>query len=107
VQSQADQLSRQITALFEQQPLVAGALAFAAGAAVGASLPATGQEDRLLGEQADKLKQQAVDAAGKAYAQGKQQVAEAYDEASDKAAELYGDAKDKLNKTATSDKTMH
>ena len=107
VQSQADQLSRQITALFEQQPLVAGALAFAAGAAVGASLPATGQEDRLLGEQADKLKQQAVDAAGKAYAQGKQQVAEAYDEASNKAAELYGDAKDKLNKTATSDKTMH
>lgn len=107
MQSQADQLSRQMMALFEQQPLVAGALAFAAGAALGASLPATAQEDRLLGEEADKLKQQAADAAGKAYAQGKRQVADAYDDVTDRAAELYGDAKDKLSKPAAPDKTMH
>jgi hypothetical protein len=107
VQSQADQLSRQMTALFEQQPLVAGALAFAAGAALGASLPATKQEDQLLGEPADKLKRQASDAASQAYAEGKRQVSDAYDEVSGRAAELYGDAKDKLGKTAASDKTMH
>lgn len=107
VQSQADQLSRQMTALFEQQPLVAGALAFAAGAALGASLPATKQEDQLLGEPADKLKRQASDAASQAYAEGKRQVSDAYEEVSGRAAELYGDAKDKLGKTAASDKTMH
>ena len=79
----------------------------AAGAALGASLPATKQEDQLLGEPADKLKRQASDAASQAYAEGKRQVSDAYDEVSERAAELYGDAKDKLGKTAASDKTMH
>ena len=98
VQSQADQLTRQITTLFDQQPLVAGALAFAAGAALGATLPPTPQEDALVGSQADAVKRNATAAAGEAYNEGKRQVAEAYDHASDKAAELYGDAKERINK---------
>ena len=96
VQNSSDQLSRQIGALFDQQPLIAGALAFAAGAALGAALPHTKQEDQLIGEQADKIRGQAVDAAGSLYDQGKQKAAEAYDEVRDKAGKLYSDAKDQV-----------
>jgi hypothetical protein len=96
VQQQSDQLSRQIVNLFDQQPLVAGALAFAVGAAVGAALPHTAQEDELLGEQADKLRGKAAKQAGKLYEQGKEKAAELYEDASAQAGEIYGDVKDKV-----------
>ena len=96
VQTGSDQLTRQIGALFDQQPLIAGALAFAAGAALGAALPHTKQEDQLIGEQADKVRGQAVDAAGSLYDQGKQKAAEVYDDVRDKAGKLYSDAKDEV-----------
>jgi len=41
--------------LFEEQPLIAGALAVAVGAAIGAALPRTRTEDRYFGEQRDDL----------------------------------------------------
>lgn len=96
VQSQADQLSRQVTTLFDHQPLIGGALAFAAGAALGATLPRTSQEDALVGSQADAIKRKASVAAGEVYADGKRQVGEAYAQVSDKAAELYGEAKERV-----------
>ena len=96
VQQQSDQLSRQIVSLFDQQPLVAGALAFAVGAAVGAALPHTAQEDQLLGEQADKLRGKAVKTAGKLYEDGKEKASELYDDASAEAGKIYGDVKDKV-----------
>ena len=94
LQSQTDQLTRQISSLFDQQPLIAGALAFAAGAALGAALPHTDQEDQLLGEQADKVRGTATAAAGDLYEQGKDQVAEIYGGVTTKAQEVYKDAKD-------------
>lgn len=39
VQAQSSQMTQQMMDLFNQQPLIAGALAFAAGAALGAMLP--------------------------------------------------------------------
>ena len=96
VQQQSDQLSRQIVSLFDQQPLVAGALAFAVGAAVGAALPHTAQEDELIGAEADKLRGKAMKQAGKLYEQGKEKAAELYEEASAQAGEIYGDVKDKV-----------
>lgn len=96
VQAQSEQLSRQVVDLFNKQPLVAGALAFAAGAAVGALLPTTPQEDALLGEQADKLKGQATKAAGDLYEKGKEQVQQAYETATDTGTKLYETAKDQL-----------
>lgn len=41
--------------LFEQQPLVSGALSFAVGAAIGGALPRTQAEDEAVGEQSDAL----------------------------------------------------
>jgi hypothetical protein len=95
-QQQSDQLSRQIVNLFDQQPLVAGALAFAIGAAAGAALPHTAQEDELLGEQADQVRRKAMKQAGKLYEQGKEKAAELYEDVSDKAGQIYGDVKDKV-----------
>lgn len=106
VQSQADQLSRQITTLFDRQPLVAGALAFAAGAALGATLPPTPQEDAVVGSQADTIKRKASVVAGGAYADGKRQVAETYEQVSGKAAEIYGDAKERVAKE-TNGRDLH
>jgi hypothetical protein len=40
--------------LMEEQPLVLGALGIALGAAIGAALPSTEQEDRMMGEARDK-----------------------------------------------------
>ena len=102
------QLAREdaIPVVFDRQPLVAGALAFAAGAALGATLPSTPQEDALVGSQADAVKRKATVAAGEAYNEGKRQVAETFGQVSDKAAELYGDAKDRINKE-TSGRGLH
>ncbi|HWA19856.1 MAG TPA: DUF3618 domain-containing protein [Devosia sp.] len=97
MQSQSDQLTRQLSGLFDQQPLIAGALAFAAGAALGAALPHTEGEDKLVGEPADKLRREAGKAAGKLYKAGKDQAADLYDKAADKAGRVYADAKDELS----------
>lgn len=47
--------------LIERQPLVAGALAFAAGAALGGLTPNTRAEDRLMGEHAERLRERGSD----------------------------------------------
>ncbi|MBV7411087.1 DUF3618 domain-containing protein [Maritimibacter sp. DP1N21-5] len=51
----ARQARGQAVDIFEQQPLVAGALAVALGAALGAALPRSRVEDEYLGEQSDHL----------------------------------------------------
>lgn len=45
--------------MFEDQPLIAGAIALAVGAAIGAALPRTQTEDHALGEQSDALMHEA------------------------------------------------
>lgn len=96
-QQQTDMLGRQIASLFDQQPLIAGALAFAAGAALGATLPHTAQEDQLIGEQGDKLRREAGKAAANLYERGKEEAAGLYEDVSEKAGDLYGEAKDRIN----------
>lgn len=96
MQSQADQLSRQISTLFNEQPLIAGALAFAAGAALGAALPHTQQEDQMIGEEADRMRRKAGKAAADLYEQGKEQVSEAYADVRRTGTEVYENAKSKL-----------
>ncbi len=54
-----DRRSRSAVNAFDRQPLAAGALAFAAGAAVAAALPRTRIEDEYLGEHSDHLMEEA------------------------------------------------
>jgi len=96
LQSQTDQLTRQIGSLFDQQPLIAGALAFAAGAALGAALPHTAQEDQLLGEQGDKARGKTTQAVSDLYKQAKDKAADVYEDVTAKAEEVYVEAKDQI-----------
>ncbi|HEV7274916.1 MAG TPA: DUF3618 domain-containing protein [Devosiaceae bacterium] len=93
VRHRADQVGRTVSRTLEEQPLLAGLIAFAAGAALAAALPHTRQEDELVGEQADRIKDKAGKMAGRAYEDTKEQAAEVYDEASEKAGEVYRQAK--------------
>lgn len=91
---QVDRTTRMAMDMFRDQPLVAGALAFAAGAAIGAALPHTEQEDHAIGTVADKVKRQASDAALEAYEEGKAGAAELYDKGKEKVGQLYSDVRD-------------
>ena len=48
------QMRQGLDTLIEDQPLVAGAIAMALGAAVGGALPRSRVEDRILGEKSDR-----------------------------------------------------
>jgi hypothetical protein len=71
--------------LAQEQPLVLGAIGLAAGALIGAALPATAEEDRLMGRARDR----ALDQAKRAGEQGYRRVR-------DRAGELATEAKSKL-----------
>lgn len=96
VMSQVDSLNRTIMHQFRDQPLVGGALAFALGAAMGAALPRTEQEDALLGEAADAVKERVGETASDLYEQGREKAAELYASASEKTGEIYQQAKEGL-----------
>lgn len=96
LQQQANQAGRMMSNTLYQQPLIVGALAFAAGAALGATLPHTTQEDELLGAASDKAKREAGKLAATAYEKGKEQVAEVYEDVSEKVGVIYEDAKSTL-----------
>ena len=89
VQAQADRVGRMLSENFRNQPLVAGALAFAAGAALGAALPHTRQEDEAVGKLADSARGKAAELAAEVYEEGKVRAGDLYDKVKDGAAELY------------------
>lgn len=76
------------------QPLIAGALAFAVGAAFGSALPHTDQEDELMGDTADAVKARAGEEAEHLYDKGRERAEALYDDASQRAGELYHHARD-------------
>jgi len=69
---------RSVSGVLETEPLVLGALGLAVGAAIGAMLPASEAEDRLLGEQSDRVRDEARTFAREKYEQGRTVVKEAY-----------------------------
>jgi cell division septum initiation protein DivIVA len=97
LRSQTGRLNETIVGQFRDQPLVGGALAFAIGAALGAALPRTPQEDELMGEAADVVKAKAGEQAAGIYEQGKEQATKLYDKATEKASELLDEAKEGMS----------
>lgn len=93
---QVSSLNQTLVNQFREQPLVAGALAFAAGAALGAALPHTEQEDALLGGTADEVKAQAGQQAEGLYERGRQRAAELYERTSERADDVYKQARDEV-----------
>ena len=78
--------------LMEDQPLVAGAIAMALGAAVGGALPRSRVEDRMFGEQSDRametVRNLAKDQGAKVQATASAVVDEALNIAGEASAEL-------------------
>lgn len=89
LQNQADRATRMVMDTFQDQPLVAGALAFAAGAALGAALPHTAQEDAAIGEVADKVRGKAAEVAADVYEEGKARAADLYEKGKESLGDLY------------------
>lgn len=77
VREQSERMRAGFSRLLEEQPLLVGAMGIAVGAALGAALPHTRSEDRLLGETSD--------AAARSV---KERATEAYEEVRDRASEL-------------------
>ena len=69
--------------------LVAGALAFAAGAALGAALPHTEQEDKAVGKLGDEVRHKAAEVAGEVYEDTKARAADLYEKGKEGVSELY------------------
>jgi uncharacterized protein DUF3618 len=73
--------------VLQRQPLVLGALGLAAGAALGAALPATRREDELMGETSDDIKRRAWAAGREGYAKAGAAASAAYSAAGQEAKE--------------------
>jgi hypothetical protein len=98
VRDQFGSLNETIMHQFRDQPLVGGALAFAFGAALGSALPHTPQEDAVMGEAAEALREKASEQAHELYEKGREKVAELHETATAKGGELYQQAKDGLER---------
>lgn len=102
VQARARQAATGVSRAASDNPLLIGALAFAAGAAVAAALPRTRIEDRTLGQHRDRLFDRADavlrdelanlrDTAEEAVAKGRDRAKEAVGEVADRASAAVAD----------------
>jgi hypothetical protein len=89
---QAHRVEDRFNETLEQNPLVLGALAVAAGAAVGAILPRTAKEDQLLGSARDELLHNVKETAQSAASKGKEIAGELGQEAKVRVKEEIGAA---------------
>ena len=94
---QSARFSDMIQSAFRDQPLVGGALAFAFGAAIGAALPRTEQENAAMGEMASKVRRDLTNEADKVLEKGSDMASQAYDRASAMASDLHDAAKERIS----------
>ena len=85
-QVQTQRVREGFNSLLSEQPLLLGALGIAVGAAIGAALPSTEQEDRLFGSARDK-----------ALSEVKQRGAETYEQVRDKVNTVGEEAKQSIS----------
>lgn len=96
MQSQSARVGEMIQTAFRDQPLIGGALAFAAGAAIGAALPRTEQEGAVMGEMASKVRRDLSAEADKMLDKGSELASEAFDRASSVASDVHRAAKERI-----------
>jgi hypothetical protein len=85
---------------FRDQPLVGGALAFAVGAAIGAALPHTRQEDEAVGAMADDVKDRLSAQASQTFDKAEGLATDVYGKAVSVAAEVHDIARDRIAEEA-------
>lgn len=89
------------------QPLAAGILAAAAGAALALLLPRTTQEDEAFGASADKMRRTAARQASHLYEEGKEMAEQLHGEAREAVSEAYKDMKDTVRHAGGQDSDEH
>jgi hypothetical protein len=81
MRSTAASAGKQITRVLREQPLVLAGLGLAIGGLLGAILPTTEIEDKVMGDASDKMKDKIRDTASEAVDKGNAVVKEAWKEA--------------------------
>jgi hypothetical protein len=97
VHTQSARFSDMVQTTFRDQPLVGGALAFAFGAAIGATLPKTEQEDALIGETASSVKKTLIAEADEAIDKGTELASQALKTAENVASDVRDVAKERIS----------
>lgn len=92
----ARQGSERASDLFEEQPLVGGALALAVGAAIGAALPRSRIEDDYLGQHSDSL----IEDAERIFLEEKQKLTKVANAATDEAKKVVSEVKSNADSAA-------
>lgn len=87
---------RSVTETLESQPLLLGAIGFSVGAALGALVPHSAAEDRLMGESRDRVADRLSALAGEAYAKARDVAGEQAARAQQNLGEAYGEARDRV-----------
>lgn len=100
--ARARQTRERASDLYEEHPLVAGALAVAVGAAIGAALPRSRTEDAYLGQHSDAL----MDEAERIFAEEKAKLGEVARAAGEEAKKVARETKADLDENAPGDKNF-
>jgi hypothetical protein len=98
-----DQLSRArsgVDYLMHEQPLVLGAIGLAAGALIGATLPGSEAEDRMIGEARDRALRRAREVGREGYRKARERAQELAEQAKQHLSEGNGDAQSSAPKWA-------
>ena len=90
----------------QEQPLLVGALGLAVGAALGALLPKTAAEDRLMGEASDSMSRQLGETVESQYEQAKEVVTEHAGQVKEALSGAYEDARQKVDQDGLSAQTI-
>ncbi|MGG5808560.1 DUF3618 domain-containing protein [Falsiroseomonas sp. CW058] len=85
--------------LMQRQPLVAGGIGLIIGAALGAVLPGSEAEDRLMGETRDQVASRVADLAEQGYQQAKAAAGEQLAHVQEAASEVYGRVRGQIDES--------
>ncbi len=91
-----------ISDFYDRQPLVVGALALAAGAALAGALPRTRTEDEYLGERSDHL----FDEAERIFAEESKKLSRVVAAAKDEAMNIADEVKSELDRAAKTERDV-
>jgi ElaB/YqjD/DUF883 family membrane-anchored ribosome-binding protein len=88
--------------LLHEQPMVLGGIGLAIGAAIGALLPGTSAEDRMMGEASDEVTRRVKDVAHEGYERAQAVAGETVEQVKATATETYEATKDRLDTSGPS-----